>query len=268
MLRKSVGLLLAMIIILSGQMGFAVSNHPVDAGQIIIAEPTSEKITNDKQVFVTVNITNVMVADHPITMSLVRIENKLPFADELGDDLNVSVMKLSSFATGEIDRNTLFNITYNTATPEYSDNYEKETQVINRFFELKDLITTTNSELSSLNKKYHFDLIANNPEEVEKLSAEQNDFYKRWVKLKTNSADYKKEYAQLQIQYARYFENQIMVDKINNLSYYKIIGKLPNGTYKIRFLDDVSQLIKEFTFNVVDKEESIKLIDPMATKVN
>ncbi len=76
MLRKSVGLLLAMIIILSGQMGFAVSNYAVDSSQIIIAEPTSEKITNDKQIFVTVNITNVMVIDHPITMSLVKLENK------------------------------------------------------------------------------------------------------------------------------------------------------------------------------------------------
>ncbi|GAB6107565.1 hypothetical protein [Fusibacter bizertensis] len=268
MLRKSVGLLLAMIIILGGQMGFAVSNHPVDASQIILAEPTSEKITNDKQIFVTVNITNVMVTDHPITMSLVRIENKLPFADALGDNLKVSVMKLSSFATGEIDRNTLFNITYNTATPEYSDNYEKETQVINRFFELKDLIAANSNEITSINKKYRFDLIANNSEEVEKLSSELNDIYKHWVKLKTNLVDYKKEYAQLQVQYGRYFETQIMVDKINNLSYYKIIGKLPNGTYKIRFLDDVSQLIKEFTFNVVDKEESIKLIDPITTKVN
>lgn len=268
MLRKSVGLLLAMIIIISGQMGFAVSNYAVDSSQIIIAEPTSEKITNDKQIFVTVNITNVMVIDHPITMTLVKLENKLPFADELGSDLKVSFMKLSSIAAGDIDRSILYNTTYNTTAPDYSDGYVKETQVINRFFELKDLILTHNYELSTINKKHRFDLIVGNAEEISKLSSEVEDIYKHWVKLKSNLVEYKKEYSQLQLQYARYFENQIMVDKISNLSYYKIIGKLPNGTYKIRFLDDVSQLIKEFTFEVVDKEESIKLIDPMSTNAN
>ncbi|MDH8678493.1 hypothetical protein QE109_10070 [Fusibacter bizertensis] len=268
MLRKSVGLLLAMIIIISGQMGFAVSNHPVDSSQIIIAEPTSERITNDKQIFVTVNITNVMVIDHPITMSLVRIENRLPFADALGEDLNVSFMKLSSNAAGDIDRSLLYNTTYSTTAPEYSEGYVKETQVINRFFELKDLILAHNYEIATINKKYRFDLIVGNTVEIAKLTPEVDDLFKQWTKLKANIAEYKKEYVQLQLQYSKYFENQIMVDKISNLSFYKIIGKLPNGTYKIRFLDDVSQLIKEFTFEVVDKENTIQLIDPMATKAN
>jgi len=47
MIRKSVILLLATIILISGQTGFASTSHPVGSEQILIAEPTTEKITND-----------------------------------------------------------------------------------------------------------------------------------------------------------------------------------------------------------------------------
>ena len=95
MLRKSAFLILGLICIFSVQLGFAAT-QPVTADQIIIAEPMNEKMTNDKQVYVTVNIANAKVAEQPIFVSLIRVEGKLVFADALGSDLKISVMKLSS----------------------------------------------------------------------------------------------------------------------------------------------------------------------------
>ena len=261
MFRKSVILLLASIIVISGQMGFASTNHPVGNEQIIIAEPTTEKITNDKQVYVTVNITNVKVKDNPIIVSLVRIENRLPFEDKLDSNLNVSVMKLSSSAGGELDKAVTYNISYNTSSNTYSENLEKETKVINRFFELKDMILYHNYEISTINKKYRFDLITGNADEVSKLGSEAHKAYTRWVHLKTSVTELKKEFTQVQIQYLRYFEKQLLVDKIDTLSYFKMVGKLPNGLYKLRFIDEDGQLIKVFTFEVVDREEPVRLIE-------
>ncbi len=263
MFRKSVILLLASIIIISGQMGFASTNHPVGNEQIIIAEPTTEKITNDKQVYVTVNITNVKVTDNPIIVSLVRIENRLPFEDKLGSDLNVSVMKLSSSAGGELDKSVTYNITYNTSSNGYSENLDKETKVINRFFELKDMILYHNYEISTINKKYRFDLIAGNADEISKLGTEAHEAYTRWAHLKSSVSELKKEFTQVQVQYLRYFEKQLLVDKIDTLSYFKMVGKLPNGSYKLRFIDEDGQLIKVFAFEVVDREEPVRLIESL-----
>ncbi len=261
MFRKSVILLLVSVIIISGQMGFASTNHPVGNEQIIIAEPLAEKINNDKQVYVTVNITNAKVTDNPMIVSLVRIENRLPFQEKLGSDLNVSVMKLSSSAGGELEKSVTYNISYNTESNNYSENFAKETKVINRFFELKDMILYHNYEISSINKKYRFDLIAGSTDEISKLSSEAYEAYKRWSHLKSSVTDLKKEFSQVQVQYLRYFEKQILADKIETRNYFKMVGKLPNGLYKLRFLDEDGQLIKLFTFEVVDREEPVKLME-------
>jgi hypothetical protein len=248
-------------------MGFASTNHPVGSEQILIAEPTTEKVTNDKQVIVTVNITNAKVLDNPMIVSLVRIENRLPFEDKLGSDLKVSVMKLSSSAGGELDNSVTYNITYNTNSNGYSDNLDKETKVINRFFELKDMILYHNYEISTINKKYRFDLIAGNADEISKLGTEAHEAYTRWAHLKASVSELKKEFTQVQVQYLRYFEKQLMTDKIETRNYFKMVGKLPNGLYKLRFIDENGQLIKVFTFEVVDREEPVKLIETL-TKTN
>ncbi|MCA0385553.1 MAG: hypothetical protein LCH34_08135 [Firmicutes bacterium] len=268
MFRRVVILFLAMAVFISGQMGFAATSHPVDASQIIIAEPMSEKITNDKQVYVTVNITNLKVTDHPIIVSLLRVENRLPFVENLGSDLKVSVMKLSSNSVGALDRTVANNMTYNTSTPNYSEDYAKETQVINRFYELKDLILAHNYEIASINNKYRFDLIVGNNEEISKLSADVTEQFKKWQSLKASVVDLRKEFVQVQAQYSKFFEKYLVLDRISTPSYYKTIGKLTNGQYILRFLDETSQLIKEFEFTIVDREETIKLIDPLAPKTN
>jgi hypothetical protein len=248
-------------------MGFAATNHPVEANQILISEPNSERITNDKQVVVMVNITNLDVdlTDKPIILSIVKIENKLPFVNELGSDLNVSVMKLSSGAVGELDRTVQYNTSYSTASPSYSEDYSTEIKVINRFFEVKDLILSHNYEIATINKIYRFDLIVGNEEAISKLTEEAKKDFTKWTNLKSALVDLKKEYATLQVQYSKLFEKQIISDKIDRLSYSKLIGKLNNGTYKVRFLDEASQLIKEFTFEVVDREGSIIQLEPLTT---
>lgn len=260
MFRKSVVLLLALVLIISCQMSFAGSTHPVSADQIIIEEPGSEKINNEKQVYVTVNIVSNKLKDRPLTVSLVRIENNLPFAELLSSDLKVSVMNLKTSAAGELDRSTKFNLTYDTSAKQYSDDYKKETQLINRFYELKDLINKTSGTIDTLNKKYKFESIVGNSEEVSKLSSEVHSLYKKWLGLRTTLSDYKKEYDKLQIEYVQYFEKQIFTDEINIPSYSKVVGKLANGHYLLRFIDDDKQLIKEFEFDVIDNQEIIKVI--------
>lgn len=261
MFRSGILIVLAVVVLFCAQVTFATSDHPVTADQIIIAEPTVEKITNDKQVIVTVNITNVSVTDAPVRVSLVRINNKIDFTDSLNSDLKVSVMRLSPNAVGDALKVSPFSITYNTTAPVYSENFEVETQTINRFFELKDAIAWHNLEISSLNKKYGFDLIKDDVNEISKLSTSDYEVYKRWTSLSADLQVLRKEYSTVQVDYLRYFENQIMFDEINKMSYYKVVGKLPNGNYRLRFLDTSNKLIKQFSFTVVDKDESIKLLE-------
>jgi hypothetical protein len=73
----------------------------------------------------------------------------------------------------------------------------------------------------------------------------------------------KRIFRQVQVQYLRYFEKQLLVDKIDTLSYFKMVGKLPNGSYKLRFIDEDGQLIKVFAFEVVDREEPVRLIESL-----
>ncbi len=267
MLRKSAFLILGLICLFSVQLGFAAT-QPVTADQIIIAETLNEKMTNDKLVYIDVNIANAKIAEHPIYVSLIRVENNIQFADALGSDLKISVMKLSSSSVGDVDRATLYSTKLSVSTPVYSDGYKKETQVINRFFELKDLISNQVTEMTALNKKYRFDLIVGNPDEIAKLDTATYDLFKRWSQLKTSTAELRKEFNQVQVHYASYFEKSLVQDVIDKIpTYSKELGKLPVGEYKLRFLDEDKLLIKEFTFSIVDKTvETIKPIETFSIK--
>ena len=268
MFRKGVILLLVVLLYAMSIPTYAASEHPVSADQIIIAEPTTEKIPNDKQVYLTVNITNTKVMDHPIVMSLVRIDNRLPFADALSDNLNVSVMKLSSSAASDMSTTTKYSANYSISEPEYSEGYEKETEIINRYFELKDLILNHNFEIATINRDNRFDLIVDDQVEISKLSDDAKALFDKWSALKDSLVELRKEYAQVQIQYIRFFEKQITNDKIDKLSYFNSIGKLSNGAYKLRFIDETGQLIKEFAFEVIDREATIKIIEGLPNKLN
>jgi len=241
-------------------MGFASSTHPVSADQIIIQEPETDVISNEKQAYITVNIVSNKLKDRPITVSIVRVENKLPFAENLSNDLKVSVMRLTSSAVGSLDRYLKYNATYDTSEPQYSEGYKKETLLINRFYELKDSISLQTIEINTLNKKYKFDTIVGNTEAISKLTTEEYTAYKKWVNLKNAVSDDKKEYEKLQIEFSSYFEKQILVDEITMPSYSKVVGKLSIGHYILRFIDDEKQLIKELEFDVIDNQEIIKRI--------
>lgn len=268
MFRRGVILLLVMLLCAMSIPTYAATEHPVSADQIIIAEPTTEKITNDKQVYLTVNITNTKVMDHPIVLSLVRVDNRLPFAESLSEKLNVSVMKLSSSAASDMSRTTKYNANYSVSEPEYSVGFEKETLIINRYFELKDLILSHNYEIATLNRENRFDLIAGNDVEIAKLSLDAKKSFDSWSTLKEKVVELRKEYAQVQVQYIKFFEKQIISDKIDRLSYFNSIGKLSNGAYKLRFIDETGQLIKEFSFEVIDRQETIKIIEGLPNKPN
>lgn len=261
MFRSGILILMAVMVLFCAQASFATSDHPVTADQIIIAEPTVEKITDDKQVIVTVNITNVKVTDAPIRVSLVKINNKIDFTESLNSDLKVSVMRLSPNAVGEALKVSPYNITYSTAEPVYSENFEVETKTINRFFELKDAIASLNLEIQSINKKYDFNLIKDSVDEIARLSSTDYEAFKKWSQLSSEMLVLRKEYNIVQVDYLKYFESQILLDEINKMSYYKVVGKLPIGSYKLRFLDSSGELIKQFSFTVVDKDESIKLLE-------
>lgn len=264
MFRSGVLILLAVMVAFCAQVTFALSDHPVTADQIIIAEPTVEKITNDKQVIINVNITNVKVADESVHVSLVKIENQVLFSESLNTDLKVSVMHLSPNAVDDALKVSPYNITYSTTTPVYSENLEVEIKTINRFFELKTAIEGNNLEISNYNKKYKFNLIKDNVDEISKLSATDYEAYKKWSQLNTDLNLLRKEFNSVQVDYMRYFENQIMLDEISVNNYSNIVGKLPNGNYKLRFLDGSNQLIKQFSFSVIDKEEAIKPLEPLS----
>ena len=260
MFRKCISLTLILVLILSCQMAFATSNHPVTADQIIIVEPSTEIISNEKQVYVTVNIVSNKLKDRPLTMSIVRVENKLTFAENLGSDLKVSVMNLVSSAIGNMDRQIKYNATYDTSAPVYSENYKKETQLINRYYELGQSISNKDEEIKVLNKKYNFASIVGKTEELAKLSTEAHTAYKRWTNLKMAIAEERKELEKIQFEFSTYFEKQVYVDQINGPSYSKVVGKLSTGHYVLRFIDDEKQLIKEFEFDVIDNQEIIKVM--------
>jgi hypothetical protein len=261
MFRSGILILVAVMVLFCAQASFATSDHPVTADQIIIAEPTVEKITNDKQVIVTVNITNVKVTDTPVRVSLVKINDKIDFTESLNRDLKVSIMRLSPNAVGDALKVSPYSTTYNTSEPIYSENFEVETKTINRFFELKDAIASHYLEIHSINKKYGFDLIKDNVDEISKLSNADYEAFKKWSLLSSEVMVLRKEYNSVQVDYLKYFESQVLLDEINKMSYYKVVGKLPIGNYKLRFLDTSNQLIKQFSFTVVDKNESIKLLE-------
>ncbi len=262
MFRSGVLILLAVMVLFCAQVTFASSDHPVTADQIIIAEPTVEKITNDKPVIINVNIiSKVKLADNSLRVSLVKIEDQVLFSESLNTDLKVSVMHLTPNAVDDSLKVSPYNITYSTSNPVYSRNLEVEIKTINRFFELKTLIDSHTLAIKNFNNKYQFNLIKDNVDEIAKLSDAGYEAYKKWTSLTTDLVVLRKEFNSVQVDYLGYFERQIMLDEIIGNNYSHIVGKLPNGNYKLRFLDTSNQLIKQFSFTVVDKEQSIKLLE-------
>lgn len=265
MFRKGLMIILALMIFTTGNSTFAFENSnasPISPDQILVEEPLGETITNDKLIFVTVNINNTKIIDSPLAVSLVKIDKQLSFGNELGDEIDVSLMRLSSNAA-KMDKSTALSRVYLNQQPTYSEGFVEETKIINHFFGLKDALALKQIEYTELNRQYHFDLIADRLEELSKLDQAIYEDYKKWSTIRSELNELRKAYSLAMIDYLTLFEKHIYNDTINNMSFYKEIGYLSNGTYKLRFLNRDQSLVKEMTFKIVDKEKTIIPIVPL-----
>ena len=262
MFRKSLIFIIVCMLLIQP---FTFASDTISAEQIIVAEPTTETITNDKNVYIIVNSTNTKIVDAPVWVSLVKMETALPFSEQLGEDLKVSVLKLTA-AAGEIDRISASNRIYNLDALAFSDDFTEETEMINRFFDTKSKFETLNAEYKELNKKYGFDWLADNASEISKLESDVFVAYKRWSALKSQVSELRRNYLELQVQYAQYFESPVFASEMKHLSFFKEVGVLPIGAYRLRFLDANLKLIKEVQFKVVERENILPQMSP--TKIN
>ncbi len=265
MFRKGLLIILALVIFTTGNTAFAFENSsasPISPDQIIIGEPMSESITNDNLIFINVNINNTQIVDSPLAVSLVKVDRQLSFGNELGDGLNVSVMRLSSSAAS-MDRSTALSRIYSNQQPIFSEGLVEETKIINHFFEVKDALALKQIAYTELNKQYHFDLIADRLEELSKLDSSVYEDYKRWSTVRSELNELRRAYSLAMIKYLELFEKHIYNDTINNMSFYKEIGYLSNGTYKLRFLNSEMRLVKEMTFKIIDREKTIIPMVPL-----
>ncbi|MBE0449943.1 MAG: hypothetical protein IBX70_03765 [Clostridia bacterium] len=265
MFRKGLIMILALVIFTTGNTAFAFENSnasPIAPDQIIIGEPMSESITNDNLIFINVNINNTRIVDNPLSVSLVKVDRQLSFGNELGDGLNVSVMRLNSGAAS-MDKSTALSRVYANQQPTFSEGLVRETKIINHFFEIKDALAIKQSAYTELNKQYHFDLIADRLEELSKLDPSVYEDYKKWSTIRSELNTLRKSYSLAMIDYLSLFEKHIYNDTIKNMSFYKEIGYLSNGTYKLRFLNSEMRLVKEMTFRIIDKEKTIIPMVPL-----
>lgn len=268
MFRKSASILMLIIIILNLGLCFGQESgqKPMVSGEeLIIGEPTTDVLYASKSAFINVNISaksKVNVADHPVTVSLLKIEDKLPFADALGKDLNVPIIKLSSSALINESPQALYIQCKNPLDAEQMSDgdFTAETKIINKYFETVSKINTLTAEITTANKKYKLDALK--AEEVSKISTDTQKAYEKWNKDKAELSELRKNFEQIQASYLRLFEVETFQDRITKLSYLKEVGKLEVGRYKLRFTDENGVFIKEMVFEVVNESDTLKTITP------
>ena len=263
MLRKSILIIISIIMILNMGMCFGVNGEKKPAiapSELIVGEPTNERIFIGKKVFVNVNITSaVNLQENPVKVTVVRISDKIPFVDELSKNIKVPVVRLSS-STLLKQSPEILKVVYrdiSEKTPEIGkDSYKREAGIVNSYFEALEKINALNVEISSANKKYKFDTI--NKDDVIKMSVEAQEAYKKWSASRISLEEQRKALVQLQAGYLTLFETTISEFEINQPSRFREIGKLEAGYYKIRFRDSSGVLIKEVVFEMISEDETIK----------
>jgi hypothetical protein len=234
--------------------------------EIIIAEPVTDHVFNDKDLYITVNILDAdffsKLAEDPLTISLVKLEDTLPFADELGSDLHVPVVKLSSSAAIE------WLSTAGLTDEEYvkaDDKYTAETETINQYFQQLEAINALNTQISAAVSKYGFgtadlDLTA--------ASTEVKEAYQTYTAHLEALAAQKRAFSEIQRKYLKLFEVVCLKDSIDSPSYLKDVGMLDEGEYRIRIFDTSKTVIKELDFQVLARDESINamIADPISVE--
>lgn len=250
-------MVLVFLILMTTPLSFG-NNQPVTADDIIVQELVRTKIVNDRNHFLTVNITKD-VTQSPIGISLVRLENKLPFMDSLDSGLEVSVMRITPQSV-QIEGLSNARRVYKKEGHIPSELYKEEVQLINRFFELKETLTKLDSKISRAASGYDFLSLRDATEAMAKLDTEAFAQYQKWVEHRSARRLVASELLALQSEYAAFFETVIFSDEIAIMSYFKEVGRLSNGHYRLRFIDKDNRLIKEISFQVVDREMPIQPI--------
>lgn len=265
--RKLLSMAISLLIILNMGMAFGLETKQtplISAEELIVGEPVSDVLYANKSVFLNVNIsvkTKTNVQEHPLTLSLVKLEDKLPFAEELDKTLNVPIIKLSSSALLKESPSALYVVADLTLEKSRNDgDYKVETEIINTYFKAVEKLNTLNAEIVSANKKYKLESLTEAG--LNKANEEVKKAYKTWVMNKTTLLEQKKSFEQIQAAYLNLFEVKIFEDQIAKLSYLKEVGKLDIGKYKLRFTDENGVFIKELVFEVVKEDDTLKAVSP------
>ena len=257
MFRKNIILVLVVLFV----MGLSTSFANVSPEDIIVAEPVRPRIANDRNHFITVNITNPDVIQNPIGVSLVRVENKIPFVDTVTEGLSVSVMFLTQNSS-RVEGVSPARRVYDIKAKGYSDGFASELKTINRFFEAKDEFAKLETEIAKTIAVNDFIQYVSPQDARSKLDDEAFARYEKWTELRGRRRVLAAELSVLQTEYLTLFESIIFNEEISRLSYVNEVGRLANGHYRLRFIDGNQKLIKEVRFEVVDRDHIVVPLMP------
>lgn len=250
-------LLFCLIVVLQLPVTFS---QTIGADQIIVAEPLGERIPTDRDLFLTVNITNKQVVSEPLHVVVTRQLNALPFADELKSNqkihsLRVSLLRLIPYDSAEAVKLALYPV----EPIQYSEGYADEIALINRYFEVKSEIDAVRSEISEMARNHQFEENTKQNAMREIKKPERAFALARYQALRESLKRLNAQHAELEAKYARYFEEIVMSQTIDSMSYYRSLGKLEPGSYRIRFLNPDRSLIKELSFEVYTEHSKLQL---------
>lgn len=257
--------LCVLLSLMIGTFGFASETgqgRSVSAEDIIVAEPISTEIMADKTIFINVNIVDTIVAETPVQVSLVRLNQNLDILEAIRDRLNVSIMRVMP-GSALNNRSVQMNRVYSMEESQDSETYETEVTLINRYFEIKDQMDKNQASLLEINSVYGFDSMLERSEEASKLSPEALEVYMDWMDLKTEQTLLKNEYIQVAGQYLELFETVIYSNQIDRMSFSDELKPLSVGTYALRFTDSEGKLIKQIDLKVTVKESSLVPLMPL-----
>ena len=273
MLKKWLSIIFISAIALFGSFSMADTASDngavLTANEIIIAEPLTDHVFNDKGIYVTVNIIDAdyftKLVETPLNISLVKIESTLSFADELGDNLNVSVVKLSSASASSLISNVG---TKEVSVVSVDDDYTTETEIINEYFKQLDVINALNFEINAAKTKYKFESVIHSDADLMSVSQEVKSAYITYQNNLNKLSELKKTFYTIQKKYLKLFEVSILKDQIDSPSYSNDVGTLKVGDYRIRITDEDRIILKEYKFQVVNREDTLKsmITDPISVE--
>lgn len=257
-MKMKYGLILfCLIVVLQLPVAFS---QTISADQIIVAEPLGERIPADRDLFLTVNIANKQVVTEPLHVVVTRQLSALPFADELNtkpamSSLRVSLLRLIPYESAEAKKLAVYPL----ESAGYSEGYTEEIALINRYFEVKGEISALRAEMSELNREFNFEESVRQNTQPDLKKPERATAYSRYQNLKDILKRVQAMHAELESKYARFFEEIVLSQSIDSMSYYQSLGKLGVGNYRVRFLNGDLQLVKELSLEIFAEDSKPQL---------